>query len=50
VVDYLPIRTCELTVHTAGLALAIGSELNVPPTAGGQSLEARFACLSWGVS
>ena len=37
-VDYLPTRTFELTVHTADLALAIGSELDVPPTAGGQSL------------
>ena len=26
-------------MHTADLALAIGAELDVPPTAGGQSLE-----------
>jgi hypothetical protein len=38
-VDYLPTRTFELTVHTADLALATGSEFNVPHTAGGQSLE-----------
>ena len=38
-VDYLPTRTFELTVHTADLAVAIGADLDVPPTAGGQSLE-----------
>ncbi len=38
-VDYLPTRTFELTVHTADLDLAIGTELDVPPTAAGQSLE-----------
>ena len=38
-VDYLPTRTFELTVHTADLALAIGADLGVPTTAGGQSLE-----------
>ena len=38
-VDYLPTRTFELTVHTADLTHAIGAELHVPPTAGGQSLD-----------
>ena len=36
--DYLPTRTFELAVHTADLATALGSPLDVPATAATQAL------------
>ena len=36
--DYLPTRTFELAVHTADLAVALGSPPDVPPTAAAQAL------------
>jgi len=38
-IDYLPTRTFELTVHTCDLAAALGQPLEVPESAGLQSLE-----------
>ncbi len=37
-VDYLPTRTFELTVHTCDLAAALGRPLDVPESAATQSL------------
>jgi hypothetical protein len=37
--DYLPTRTFELVVHTADLATALGTPLDVPATAAAQALE-----------
>jgi len=37
--DYLPTRTFELTVHTTDLANALGVPLDVPATAGAQTLQ-----------
>jgi uncharacterized protein (TIGR03083 family) len=37
--DYLPTRTFELAVHTADLATALGLPLDVPASAGAQSLQ-----------
>ncbi len=37
-VDYLPTRTFELTVHTCDLAVALGRPLDVPESAATQSL------------
>nr|WP_233913492.1 maleylpyruvate isomerase N-terminal domain-containing protein [Arthrobacter polaris]UIK89164.1 maleylpyruvate isomerase N-terminal domain-containing protein [Arthrobacter polaris] len=37
-IDYLPTRTFELTVHTCDLATALGQPLTVPECAGAQSL------------
>jgi uncharacterized protein (TIGR03083 family) len=36
--DYLPTRTFELAVHTADLATALGSPLDIPATAAAQAL------------
>ncbi|WP_153394559.1 maleylpyruvate isomerase N-terminal domain-containing protein [Ornithinicoccus halotolerans] len=36
--DYLPTRTFELTVHTADLAAALQARLDVPPAAAAQTL------------
>jgi uncharacterized protein (TIGR03083 family) len=36
--DYLPTRTFELVVHTADLATALGTPLDVPTTAAAQAL------------
>jgi mycothiol maleylpyruvate isomerase-like protein len=36
--DYLPTRTFELVVHTADLATALGTPLDVPSTAAAQAL------------
>ena len=37
-VDYLPTRTFELTVHTADLAAALDARLDVPPAAAAEAL------------
>jgi hypothetical protein len=37
-VDYLPTRTVELTVHTCDLAAALGEEMDVPDSAAMESL------------
>lgn len=37
-VDYVPTRTFELTVHTADLATALDARLDVPPAAAAQAL------------
>lgn len=37
-IDYLPTRTFELTVHTCDLAVALNQPLDVPPTAAAESL------------
>ena len=37
--DYLPTRTFELTVHTADLATALGTPLDVPRAAAAQALQ-----------
>lgn len=37
-VDYLPTRTFELTVHTCDLAVALGLTVDVPEAAAGESL------------
>lgn len=37
-IDYLPTRTFELTVHTCDLAVALGQPLDVPPEAAAESL------------
>jgi uncharacterized protein (TIGR03083 family) len=36
--DYLPTRTFELTVHTADLAVALETRLDVPPAAAAETL------------
>lgn len=36
-IDYLPTRTFELTVHTSDLAVALGQPLDLPPTAAAES-------------
>ncbi len=38
-VDYLPTRTFELTVHTCDLAVALGVPLDVPGLSAGETLE-----------
>ncbi len=37
--DYLPTRTCELVVHSADLATAVGHPLDVPADAAAQTLQ-----------
>jgi hypothetical protein len=38
-VDYLPTRTLELSVHTADLAQAVGLPVNLPATAAAEALQ-----------
>ena len=37
--DYLPTRTFELAVHTADLATALGTPLDIPASAATQALQ-----------